>query len=85
MLRATFAAAKWLATEMFIPAAEKLIPQGGAEFMQAMYNGQGYTPYGPTQAEVPMPDDNDRRDKNDRLLDPPAPIVGTKSKGIDRD
>lgn len=38
-----------------MPALEKLIPQGGAEIMQALYTGQGYTPYGPTEQEVGLP------------------------------
>ena len=47
-------AAKWVANEAIMPAAEKLIPQGAAELTQALHMGNGYVPYGPTERPVPM-------------------------------
>ena len=37
-----------------MPAMEKLIPQGAAEVAQALFTGNGYVPYGPTEQPVPM-------------------------------
>ena len=37
-----------------VPAVEKLIPQGASEAAQALFTGNGFTPYGPTADPVPM-------------------------------
>lgn len=76
MLRATFGALNWIANKAVMPALEKVVPQGAAEIGQALFTGQGYTPYGPTQQEVPIADQ----------LEPSAHApVGLKAKEIDRD
>lgn len=46
--------AKAIVNEAVLPAAEKLIPQGAAELSQALFTGNGYVPYGPTEKPVPM-------------------------------
>lgn len=46
--------AKAAVTEALLPAAEKLIPQGASEIAQALYAGNAFVPYGPTNQPVPM-------------------------------
>lgn len=53
-------------------AAEKLIPQGAAEVAQALYTGNAYVPYGPTDAAVPMEGVAQAGDSYDQMLDQAA-------------
>jgi len=45
---------KAVVNEGLLPAAEKLIPQGASEVAQALYSGNSYVPYGPTNRPVSM-------------------------------
>ena len=45
---------KAVVNEALLPAAEKLIPQGASEVAQALYSGNSYVPYGPTNRPVSM-------------------------------
>lgn len=45
---------KAVVNEALLPAAEKLIPQGASEVAQALYAGNSYVPYGPTNRPVSM-------------------------------
>jgi hypothetical protein len=47
--------AGWFARQVFMPAAEKAIPQGAAELAQALFTGNGYMPYGPTERPMDQP------------------------------
>lgn len=49
-------AVKAVTREAVMPAVEKLIPQGAAEVTQALFTGNGYVPYGPTEKPVGEPD-----------------------------
>jgi hypothetical protein len=46
--------ARAVVTEAVLPAAEKLIPQGASEMAQALYAGNAFVPYGPTNAPIEM-------------------------------
>lgn len=46
----------WFARQVFMPAAEKAIPQGAAELAQALFTGDGYMPYGPTERPMDQPE-----------------------------
>lgn len=45
---------KAVINEAVLPAAEKLIPQGASEVAQALYTGNAFVPYGPTNQPVSM-------------------------------
>lgn len=49
----------WLIENAIMPALEKLVPQGAAELSQAIFTGNSYVPYGPTERPVSMPDAQD--------------------------
>jgi hypothetical protein len=42
--------------EAIMPALEKAIPQGASELGQALFTGQGYMPYGPTERPMDVPE-----------------------------
>ena len=48
-------AVRWFGREALMPALEKLIPQGASELANALFQGNGYMPYGTTQRPVPKP------------------------------
>ena len=47
---------KWGIDNAVMPALEKTIPQGASEIGQALFTGNAYVPYGPTDNPVPMQD-----------------------------
>src|SRR5690349_7816229 len=77
-------AAKAVVNEAIMPAAEKLIPQGAAEISQALFNGNGYVPYGPTEKPVPMEGLNQGGVHGQAVTtgepEPPAPTQGLEQK-----
>jgi hypothetical protein len=81
--RTIFAPVLWVLDHAIFPAAEKVIPQGSAEIAQALFTGNGFVPYGPTNMPVSMISEEEKSVTLDQMRADAGPDLG-QERSMDR-